>query len=93
MAAGNAPRFPSRFQIMNLKPAEKAYLKDLGLEIKKHRKLKKRTLRDMKKNGVVNTAYLSEIENGKKNPSLVVLHRIAKSLGIDIRALLPPWKF
>jgi transcriptional regulator with XRE-family HTH domain len=35
----------------------------------------------------ISKSYLSEIENGKRLPSLRMLERIAKSLGVDIKDL------
>ncbi len=35
----------------------------------------------------ISKGYLSEIENGKKLPSLTVLEKIAKALGVDIKEL------
>lgn len=35
----------------------------------------------------VSKGYMSDIENGKKLPSLKMLERIAKALGVDIKEL------
>jgi transcriptional regulator with XRE-family HTH domain len=35
----------------------------------------------------VHQTYLSGVERGKRNPSIVVLHRIATALGLDIADL------
>jgi len=35
----------------------------------------------------VHQTYLSGVESGKRNPSVLVLHRIAAALGLDIEDL------
>ncbi|MHB1095612.1 MAG: helix-turn-helix domain-containing protein [Gemmatimonadaceae bacterium] len=77
---------------MSANETEDEYLVRLGKEIRKFRKLKRLTLRDLQEQKVVAMAHLSLIERGKKNPSFKVLLRIAKALNVDVRALIPPPK-
>ena len=62
----------------------------VGLGILRHRHekgLSQETLADM---ADVHQTYLSGLENGKRNPSVVVLNRIAKALGVDVAELFAP---
>ncbi|MBV7396562.1 helix-turn-helix domain-containing protein [Mameliella sediminis] len=34
--------------------------------------------------------YLSSVETGKRNPSILVVERIAKALGVDISEIFKP---
>jgi putative transcriptional regulator len=44
---------------------------------------------DLAKRAKVTSVYLSQLENGrKKNPSLAVLRRLAKALGVPVTELL-----
>jgi putative transcriptional regulator len=44
---------------------------------------------DLAKRAKVTNVYLSQLENGrKKNPSLAVLRRLAKALGVPVTELL-----
>ena len=38
----------------------------------------------------ISSVYISEIERGRKNPSVLVLADIAHALGADVRDLLDP---
>ena len=47
------------------------------------------TQRDLAKRAKVTEAYISQLESGRrKNPSLPVLKRLAKALGVRVTALL-----
>jgi putative transcriptional regulator len=44
---------------------------------------------DLAKRAKVTNVYLSQLENGRrKNPSLAVLRRLAKALGVPVTELL-----
>lgn len=44
---------------------------------------------DLAKRAKVTNVYLSQLENGrKKNPSIAVLRRLAKALGVPVTELL-----
>ena len=38
----------------------------------------------------IHQTYLSGVERGKRNPSILVLHRIATALTLDVSILLEP---
>ncbi len=59
-------------------------LKDIGARIKKFRKLKNIPQIDLAVAVGINRAYLSEIENGRTNPSINILYAIADTLQVDI---------
>jgi transcriptional regulator with XRE-family HTH domain len=47
------------------------------------------TQRDLAKKAKVTEAYISQLESGtRKNPSLPVLKRLARALGVPVTALL-----
>jgi putative transcriptional regulator len=53
------------------------------------RKAKNMGLRELAKDAKVPPGYLAELEGGKKkNPSLDVLKRLAKALGVPVTELL-----
>ena len=54
-------------------------------ELRRARKLSQEELADMSK---VHQTYLSGVETGKRNASLLVLERIAAALGVDPEELL-----
>ena len=45
---------------------------------------------DLAHSASIHQTYLSGIETAKRNPSIAVLERIAKSLGIDISEFFRP---
>lgn len=61
---------------------------ELGKNIARYRKLKKIRAVDLAKLAGVGQPYISEIETGKKLPSLDVLRKIAKVLGTTTSELL-----
>lgn len=38
----------------------------------------------------IHQTYLSGVETGKRNPSILVVERIAKALGVDVSELFKP---
>lgn len=65
-----------------------ASAKKLGLNIKKIRLGKKMSQGDLCRALNVDRAYMSNIENGKKNPTLATIEKIASSLGVSIDKLM-----
>ncbi len=61
---------------------------DLGKNIKEARKQQKISLQEMAQKVQVTPSFLSQIENGKNDPSLTTLKRIANSLSVPISQLL-----
>lgn len=60
----------------------------LGKNLKRFRTEKGFTQADIAKAVGVTCPYLSNIENGKVNPTLITLSRLAKSLGIRTEELI-----
>ena len=59
-------------------------LKNIGLNIKKYRKQRGLSQIDLAVEVGIDRSYLSEIENGRTNPSINVLYAIADSLKLQI---------
>lgn len=60
-----------------------------GSNIKKKRTGLNMTLSELANRCGISIGYLSDIENGiKRNPSLEILHRISKALGIEMKDLI-----
>ena len=62
--------------------------KKLGLNIKRIREAKGMTQGDLCRKLDVDRAYMSNVESGKKNPTLATIERIAKALGVSIEKLV-----
>ena len=61
--------------------------KQLGMRIKYLRGLRKWSQEDLALEAGVNKNYLSDLERGSRNPTVKVLEKIAKSLGITLEEL------
>ncbi len=59
----------------------------LGKRIAYLRKLKKMSQLDLSLESNVNKNYISDLEKGRRNPSVMVLNRIAEALEIDLSTL------
>ncbi|MBQ9271607.1 MAG: helix-turn-helix transcriptional regulator [Alphaproteobacteria bacterium] len=64
----------------------------MGLNIRKYRKQKKLKQIELAIEVGIDRSYLSEIENGRTNPSVSVLYAIADALKIDIAELFAPYQ-
>ena len=62
--------------------------KKLGDNIKRIRLAKDMTQGDLCRKLEVDRAYMSNIESGKKNPTLSTITNIAKALGVSVDQLL-----
>ena len=62
--------------------------KKLGENLKRFRLKKKLSQGNLSKSMAVNRAYISNIENGRMNPTLSTLEKIAGALGISSSELL-----
>ncbi|KNF10066.1 putative transcriptional regulator [Gottschalkia purinilytica] len=60
----------------------------IGRNIKKYRKERKLTQKDLSKMANISRSYLADVENERYNPSLIVLNAIAESLNINTSQLL-----
>jgi len=64
------------------------YYKRLGESMISHRKRLKLSQQQVAILSDVDRSYLAEVEEGKANPSIKFLHKIAKILKIKIRSLI-----
>ena len=63
--------------------------KRIGKVLRTRREAKGRTQEDLAKRAKVARSYLTKLEAGhSKNPSLAVLQRLAKALGVPVTELL-----
>jgi len=62
--------------------------KKLGENIRRIRLAKGMTQGDLCRKLEVDRAYMSNVEAGKKNPTLATIDRIAKALGVSIDELM-----
>jgi len=62
--------------------------KKLGDNVKRIRLAKDMTQGDLCRKLEVDRAYMSNIESGKKNPTLSTITNIAKALGVSVDQLL-----
>lgn len=59
----------------------------LGKRIAYLRRMKKMSQLDLSLESNVNKNYISDLEKGRRNPSVMVLNRIAEALEIDLATL------
>ena len=59
----------------------------LGLKIRELRKKKKWSILELSLRANVNRNYLGDLENGRRNPTLEILARIAKAFNMSISEL------
>ncbi len=62
--------------------------KKLGENIRRIRKEKPMTQIELCRKLGLDRAYISNIENGKKNPTLTTIEKIAKALTVSIEELM-----
>ena len=59
----------------------------LGMRIRYLRKERKMSQLDLSLESGVNKNYISDLEKGRRNPTIVILNRIAVALNIDLATL------
>jgi len=59
-----------------------------GKKLREVRLKKNKSQGDVAKFLGVHRSYISGLERGKRNPSLVTVHKVAKALGISVNELL-----
>lgn len=57
---------------------------DIGITIAKFRNEKKLSQESLAELSEIHRTYLSEVEGGKRNPTISVLNRIVEALGISM---------
>lgn len=65
-------------------------VENIGKNIKKYRKIQQLPQIELAVIVGIDRAYLSEIENGRTNPSINILYAIADALQINITELFKP---
>ena len=61
--------------------------KQLGARIRYLRQQKNMTIEDLALEAEINRNYLCDLERGARNPTVVVLNKIAKALDINLSTL------
>ena len=61
--------------------------KQLGARIRYLRQQKNMTIEDLALEAEINRNYLCDLERGTRNPTVVVLNKIAKALEINVSTL------
>jgi transcriptional regulator with XRE-family HTH domain len=69
-------------------PAMQDWRLILGKNVKRLRQQKKLTQEQLAFEAEIDLTYEGGIERGKRNPSLLVMARIAKALGVNLTKLL-----
>lgn len=64
--------------------------KRVGLNVQALRRARGLTQEELGHRATIHQTYLSGIEQGRRNPSIVVLGRLAKALRADVQELLKP---
>jgi len=72
---------------MAMKTKESIY-KIIGKNVRLFRKKERMTLNDLSKKTGISTSFLSNIENGSKQATLLTLEKIATALKINLTSLL-----
>lgn len=60
----------------------------LGQNVKKIRNKKGMSQGDISRKLNMDRGYISSIENGRRNPTLTTIEKIASALGVDINELI-----
>lgn len=60
----------------------------IGLNLQRLRRARDLSQEELAHRANIHQTYLSGVEQGKRNPSVMVLHRIAEALGVDIEDLV-----
>lgn len=62
--------------------------KQLGMRIRFLRKQKKMSIEDLALEAEINKNYLSDLERGTRNPTILILNKLAKALRISLSELV-----
>ena len=62
--------------------------KQLGYRIRYLRQAKNWSIEDLSLEAGINRNYLGDLERGTRNPTLMILNKIAKALGVDLNVLV-----
>jgi XRE family aerobic/anaerobic benzoate catabolism transcriptional regulator len=67
-----------------------AYISAIGQRVRGARARRGMTRKDLSKHSEISQRYLSQVESGEANISVILLSRIGKALNLGIHELLPP---
>ena len=73
-----------------LTPVDRERLRALGANIRELRTASDLTLEDLASEAGLSVTYLGQTERGQRNPSVLVLWRVAEALGITLDQLVAP---
>ncbi|MCQ2776529.1 MAG: helix-turn-helix domain-containing protein [Bacilli bacterium] len=62
--------------------------KQLGMRIRFLRRQKKMSIEDLALEAEINKNYLSDLERGTRNPTILILNKLAKALRISLSELV-----
>ena len=71
-----------------LTPVDRERLRALGANIRERRTASDLTLEDLASEAGLSVTYLGQTERGQRNPSVLVLWRVADALGISMDQLV-----
>jgi transcriptional regulator with XRE-family HTH domain len=77
---------PDEFEVRRSAMAD--LQRTVGEVIRRERRNRRLTLKDLAERAIISVVYLGEIERGKKYPSPVVLERLAGALELEVSDLL-----
>ncbi len=63
--------------------------RQLGQRIQQARRAKSWTQEDLAHHANLDFSYINQLENGKRNPSLATIYKIATALGVSVKDLIP----
>ena len=66
------------------------YLQKLGRRVRDLRRAKGWTQEEVEHRTSLTVSYISRIETGIQNPSILTLRTLARALGVSLGTLLPP---
>lgn len=84
-ARGRSPRAGEK---VNLDERQSRGRQEVGARVRELRESSGRTLPDLARDAGVSKSYLSEVESGRRLPSLDVMDQIARSLGVVVSDVL-----
>lgn len=74
--------------VKNMDDKSVLYLKVLGQKIRFYREEKKMTQESLSFEAGIHRTYLSDLELGNRNPSILTLLAISKALGVSLMELI-----
>lgn len=63
----------------------------VGLNVQKLRRELKLSQEELSARSEIHQSYISDIERGRRNPSILVLGRLAAALNSDVEQLVKKW--